>query len=251
MDKAVDLKEAMLEYKAYWKIIVLFTVIFMIFSLLLSISAPKIYQCEAIIVIPDFPGQIVNRDSKGNVLTLVNVSETRAMIKSISSPSKGKDIDSQPVDTLLLKISRIIINEIRGSNTKFKIILQSKNGPETLPLILEQVVCKLNSNSYIVKRLDKEKKYMEGILASIKEVLLKARGERPVSINIVVDLEEKRIKLERDISLIHGYESVVPPVVSARPVNRNPVTSVILFGFLGIMLGILASMVVHFIRING
>jgi uncharacterized protein involved in exopolysaccharide biosynthesis len=250
MDKAVNLNDKMLEYKGYWKIIVLFTVISMSLSLLSSIFAPKIYQCEAVVAIPDFPGQIVNRDIKGNVLALANVSETRAMTKSIISLSKVNGIDKQTADTLLFKISRIIINEIRGSNTKFKIILQSNNKPETLPLILEQLILKINSNSYIIKRLDGEKIYFQESLALINEALVKAKGERTISINTIVNLQEKKIKLERNISSIHGYEFVVPPMANSSSVNRNPMTSLLLFGFLGIMLGILTSMMVHFIRIN-
>lgn len=253
---------------ALWKVfypyrllIALCGVVFASAGLFINLASPRVYQCEGVISLP----KITGTGSKDAGTMFINVPETRAVINLLLDRLRKGDETGLRSDPLMQKLRLARIDDVRGSESYFKMIVQSESDPQSTLATMAHLVDYLKNNQYLMRRYEIKRAELEAGLkdailavdraAKVKEEAYKLiRAGNNVGFN-PVELETKMNELrgrynnfKAKNSLAHSYQFVDQPYVRTRPVSPRPWRGFYIFGFLGLLLGILLSMMMHFVR---
>ena len=259
-DKENDMMTLVKVFYPYRWLIAGCGMIFAAAGLFINLTSPKIYQGEAVIALPKISGT----ENDASAL-FVSVPETRAVINLLWDRLRKGDETGLKSDPLLQKLRLVRIDDVRGSDNYFKMTVQSENdAPSTLAAI-DHLTDYLKNNQYLMSRYEIKKAELEAGLqdaglaaeraARVKDQAVKLIGTRNnVGFN-PVELETKMNELtgrynifKAKLSLAHSYQYVDRPYVRTNPISPRPWRNFIVFGFLGLLLGIMASIMINFFR---
>lgn len=216
------------------------------------LSSPRIYKTEAIVAIPETPQHPVSIDSRGNVNALINVYETRYMLKKYwdNNVREGKIIELG--DDILNKVKNIEVEDIRGSNKQFNLIVYSKGDSNVAARIIDHLYGYLRKNEYVRRKFEEEKRILDSMLQETSGSISRAieiRNQKkyvwgqgsqiqfnPVEIETrTIELKEKYYYYLNMQNNMHSYEYVRTPYTfptSLRPKINQIIFISILIGFI-------------------
>ncbi|MDO9391639.1 MAG: hypothetical protein Q7U71_07695, partial [bacterium] len=236
MKKNNDIGSLVRVFNAYRLLIVLCGVVFAAVGLFKSLTSPRLYQCDAVISLPEIGDKIVSTDAKGTVYGLVNVSETRAMLDLSWDRGYKKGEADISSDTLMKRLQRVRVSDIQGSNTFFKMSVQVYNNPQSSPAIMDRLIEYLNNNQYVKNRYEMERRELEKNVQDLQLTLDQAVNDKNEAIKLLklrnpvgfnpVELESKVMEVKKQynsavkrLSLVHNYQYVDRPYVKKNPVS--------------------------------
>jgi hypothetical protein len=256
-DKRQSTHEDEINLYDYWKIIAkrkrLIIGLFLasiIIAGTISLIMPKIYSGEAILKLP----------AKELTAKELTAKELTAII--------GK-IDEEKIRGMLPKThhlaTNIKLNELRGSDDKIQVFIDSKN-PGSIPDILLELVVYLNNNPLIKRYVEQEKemllKQSEKLSLNIKtlkelaknyETLLKDGkltivGFNPVELyEGISKLEVEKLTVEQAINNLKGVE-ILRQHISKEPVSPRVKLNIALAGVISLFAGIFLAFFMEFIQ---
>ncbi|MBU1355266.1 MAG: hypothetical protein KJ620_01725 [Candidatus Edwardsbacteria bacterium] len=261
MDKENDLMALGKVFKPYRLLIALCGVILAAVGLFSQLALPKVYQGEAWIALPKISGA----GSQDEDTILVSVAETRTVINLLRNRLRQADKSDLGSDLLLQKLRLARIDDVRGSDNLFKMIVQSQSDPQSTMATIDCLADYLKNNQYLMSRFEIKKVELETALldvrlavdraTKIKEEAVKLiRGRNNLGFNPVeletkmIELRERYNNIKAKLALAHSYQYVDRPYVRKNPISPRPWRNFFVFGFLGLLLGIMLSMMMHFIR---
>lgn len=237
-------------------IIVGTTIIFSAAALISGLVSPKVYQAEAIITLPETTKNGITTDSKGNVKALINVLETKNLVGLYWKQLKSGASDSVYKKSLSPYVTSLVIEEIRGSNAQFRMVVYVENNPAIGLTAIEAVMDHLRNNGYVLRKYDSERvnllTALNGLQLSIdsstairEKVLRQLNSKTIIGFNPIEmesklsDLRLKYYEMQTDIALFHGFEYVTPPYVNEKPIKPRILFNTILAGMAGLFLSVL------------
>lgn len=245
--------------------IFVFILLFTTLAIFKGLVSPNIYKCESIVSLPETMKCGIYTDSKDAVYTLVNVYETREIINHFwDRVKKGNGVDTfNP--KLLNNIYSIEIENIRGSDLYFKLIVKVKNDSKFGIEASNEILMYLQGNKFIKYKYETEKKGIESKLLNIKksieeakiirETVLKNLRERnsvgfnPVDIEIKINqLQDDYNNNETNLALFHGYQYINSPYIEYRSISPKIIANSILAAILGFFIGVILIIFYHFIK---
>jgi hypothetical protein len=211
----------------------------------ISLIMPKIYRGEAILKLP------------AKELT---AKELTAII--------GK-IDEEKIRNILPKThhlaTNIKLNELRGSDDKMQVFIDSKN-PGSIPDILLELVVYLNNNPLIKRHVEQEKERLlkqseelsktiessKELLKIYESLLLRGKliplGFNPIDLNTSIsDLRIEKLIVEQAINNLKGVE-VIGQHISKEPVKPRVKMNIALAGVISLFAGIFLAFFMEFIQ---
>ncbi len=251
-----------------------------ILSLAYFITAPRVFQAQGLVCVPEsnrllavssetngatFVMVNVGGKSKPTAISLINVSETKALLNSLQlSLKKGENI-GQFSQKSRENMKSIWLEEIKGSDNYFRLTIQTKGSAEIAREALLGFIMLLRENDHIKSKLNNE---LEGLNKSLKETeasiqrtdslskqiaaLLKSNRYPPFNpAELEVNSNELKIKSNNilvNLKSTKNYEIVNEPVALPSPVSPKLIPVLSLGAVLGLMLGILTVFVRAFIR---
>ncbi len=247
--------------KPHWLLIITCGIILSAIGLFSQMASPKVFQGEVLIALPKVPG--ANPDNEDT--TFVSVPETRAVITQLQNRLRQGDETDLKSDSLLKKLHLVRIDDIRGSGNYFKMTIRSQSEPQAVLATLDRLVSYLNNSQFLMsgyelKRSEMEAGFQDVALAMERATKLKEVGDRlvrqranvgfnPVELETKMnELQGRYLRLKTQLSLVHNYRYVDPPYVRNSPISPRPWRTFFLYGFLGLILGLMLTMLAHFIR---
>jgi len=226
-----------------------------IWGLVYFYVSPKIYKAEAILTIPETISYPISIDSRGNVNALINVFETRYLLKKYwnNNVREGKDIGLG--NELIKKVKNIEIEDIRGSNAKFNLVVYFEGDSTAVAHIIDHLFNYLTENEYVKSKYDVEKEVLDSILSEISASLSRAMEIRktlaktltmdrrmnfnPVEIETrIIELKEKYSYYLNIKNKMHSYEYIRKPYTFSNPIKPKIKQIVFMTTFIGFILGI-------------
>jgi hypothetical protein len=211
----------------------------------ISLIMPKIYSGEAILKLPTKE---------------LTAKELMAIIGKID---KGKIRDILPKTHHL--VTNIKLNELRGSDDKMQVFIDSKN-PGSIPDILLELIVYLNNNPLIKRYVEQEKerllkqrdelsKTIEDsgeLLKTYKSLLARGKflpvGFNPIDLNTrVSDLKIQKLTVEQAINNLKGVE-ILRQHISKEPVKPRVKLNIALAGVISLFAGIFLAFFMEFIQ---
>lgn len=257
----LDELKGLLFVKRY--IIIGVAVIFSVVALFVGLVSPKVYQAEAIIALPETPKNGIyadfsgfSSDAKGNVKALINVLETKNLVGLYWKQRKGGPNDSTGSRSIFPYVKTVIIEEIRGSNAQFRLVVYVEKNPGSGLTAIETVMNHLRNNDYVHRKYETERvnllTALNGLQRSIdsstairEKVLRQLPGKTIIGFNPIEmesKLSELRLKyyeMQTNLALFHGYEYVMPPYVTEKPIKPRILLNTIIAGLAGLFLSLL------------
>lgn len=247
--------------KSYWLLTIACVIILSAIGLFSLLTSPQIFQGEALIALPKGPGTRPDNEDT----TLVSVPETRAVINLLQNRLRQDYETDLKADSLLKRLHLVRIDDVRGSGNYFKMTVQTQSESRAVLATMDRLVSYLNDNPYLMskyelKRGELEAGFQDVALTLERAARLKELGDRLVRQRINVgfnpveletkmnELQSRYLRLKTQMLLLHNYRYVAPPYVRAGPISPKPWRTFSLYGFLGLMLGIMLTMLAHFVR---
>jgi LPS O-antigen subunit length determinant protein (WzzB/FepE family) len=261
MDKENDIVALLKVLNSYRLLILLCLAVFAAGGLLSQLAAPKVYQAEALVSLPI----IASTESREEDTTTVTVAETRALVNLFWNRLRRGNETGLGSDTLLQKMTLVRVDDVRGSGRYLKLIVQSASDPQSALATMDHLVDYLKNNQFLTGRYEIKKAELDSGLkdaglaleraAKVKEETAKLIRERnnlgvnPVELETKMsELRGRYNNLKTRLALAQNYQYVDRPYVRTDPVSPRPWRDFFLFGFLGLLLGVMLSILVHFIR---
>lgn len=261
MENNNDIRSLVKVFNSYRLLIVLCGIVFAAIGLFSNLSLPKVYQGEAVVSLP----KIAGADPKNENMGFVNVPETRAVINLFMDRLRRGSEAGFRSDSFIQKLRLVRIDDIRGSDNYFKMIVQAENDPKTTLAAMDHMLAYLQNNQYLMSRYEIKKAELEADLldASLaaeradkvrEEAVKLVRGRNNVGfnpVNLETEMNELRGRynnFKTKLALAHSYQYVDWPYVRKNPVSPRPWKNLFIFGFLGLLLGIMTAMMIHFVR---
>jgi uncharacterized protein involved in exopolysaccharide biosynthesis len=145
---------------------------------------------------------------------------------------------------------------VNSGNKNFLQVTLESYDPSTLPALADGLVHFLNQNKFVEKRLSLRKQNLVdirneivaklgkieklGAIVSkqIKQGRLSSIGFDPLSVETdIIKLKQRLKDLEKEIALTKGFEISIEPVIPSRPIRPRKVRSVIVAGFVSLLVG--------------
>lgn len=239
-------------------------VIFSAAALVVGLVSPKVYQAEAIIALPETPRNGINADfsgfavdSKGNVKALINILETKNLVGLYWKQIKGSESDSAAIKSLSPYVKAITIEEIRGSNAQFRMVIYAERKPTIGLLAIEAVMTHLRHNEYVSQKYESEKvnlltalnelqRSIDSSIAIREKVFRQLQSKTIIGFNPIEmeskisDLRLKYYEMQIDLALFHGFEYVTPPYVTEKPIKPRILFNTVAAGLAGLILSLFA-----------
>ena len=254
MDNENDIRALWKVFRSYKLLIILGGVVFAAGGLFSQLGSPKVYQCEALVSLP----QIAGAGPQDPDTTFVNVPETRAVVNLLWSRLRRGDEAGLRSDPLFQKMRLARIDEVRGSGYYFKMTVQSASDPQSALATMDHLIDHLMGNQYLMGRYEIKRGELETGLLDASQALDRAAklvrersqpGVNPAELEAQMsELRGRYNKLKAKLSLAHSYQYVDRPYVRANPISPKPVRDFFIFGFLGVLLGITLSLAIHYVR---
>lgn len=175
------------------------------------------------------------------------------------------EIDEEKIPKTYHLAANIKLNELRGSDDKIQVFIDSKN-PGSIPDILSELVVYLNNNPLIKRHVEQEKERLlkqrdelSKTIESSKELLkayqsLLLRGDlipvgfNPIELNVrVSNLRIEKITVEQAINNLKGVE-VIGQHTSKEPVSPRVKLNIALAGVISLFAGVFLAFFMEFIQ---
>lgn len=237
-------------WRVIWKrknLIIAVTLSFAVLALAVSLKMPKVYEGEAVVALPKVGIGLVETKTIAD-----------ALLKEVKrgNPVGGFD------DTLIKKISDVKIEQIKGSESQFKIVVQIKKEPHVAYEVFNKMMAYLQGNEYVRRRLDIERTGIEANIAETRhtiEMAEKTRNEavrlistrnpvgfNPVDLDVRIgDLRGRLIGLETSLSLLKSYEFISGPYVYKNKAKPKVKLITLIAGIAGSFVGIMLAFVLE------
>ncbi len=256
----IDLYELFMVLKKRKLYFLVFTLTFLIGGVLYCVFSPDIYRSSALVALPSV--ELHGGESK----EIVDFSTTKSIVDLVNGMlEKGEYVKLSeelelPVETVRsLSSIEVTSAQRRGGKRVFVMKIDGRD-KEVLPDILNSLIGYLNTNPFIsrqiegqrrilklqLKELSRELPELEKEASLIKRRILSSQvkvvGFDPTSIDKnIIELREKKLNLEYTLSAgIHGYE-VIYSAVTGRPVKPNRTLVLAVSLITGIFTGIFAA----------
>lgn len=234
------------EIRAMWQIvrpyrflIPLCGLVLAAWGLLGQLGLPAVYQAEALVALP----QIAGNDSRDTGLVFVTVPETRAVAGLLK---KRMDQGGEPelaTDTVLQRLRLILIDEVRGSDGYFRMTVQTIGSSGSALAALDRMLYYLNGNSYLMKRYRAKINELEAGLEAAGQAMKGKAGAEELAGQM-----ERQNNLRARLALVQNYVYVDHPLAGKEPVSPKPWRNFFLFGFLGLLLGLMLALLGNLVR---
>ncbi|MBM2838892.1 MAG: chain length determinant protein [Deltaproteobacteria bacterium] len=233
-------------WKVIWKrksLIIALTLSFAILALSVSLNSPKVYEGEAVVALP-----------KVGISFVETKTITDAMLKEVKrgNPLGGFE------ETLIKKISDIRIEQIKGSDSQFKILVSIKREPYAAYEVFNKIMAYMQGNEYVKKRMDIEKKAIERNVSETRQTIEMAEktrneavrlmstrnpvGFNPVDLDVRIgELKAKLTGLETNLSLLNSYEFISGPYIYKNKVKPKVRLNTLIAGMVGLFVGMLLA----------
>jgi LPS O-antigen subunit length determinant protein (WzzB/FepE family) len=226
-------------WKVIWKrknLIIAVTLSFAIPALTMSLISPKVYEGQAVVALPKVGIGFVETKTIAD-----------AMLKEIK---RGNPIGGFE-ETLIKKISDIKIEQIKGSDSQFRMVVQIKSEPDVAYEVFNKMMAYLQGNEYVKKRIDIEKKAIERNISETRQItetaektrneamrLMSTRnymGFNPVDMHVSIsELKADLTVLEKKLSLLNSYEFISGPYIYKNKVKPKVTFNTLIAGMVGL-----------------
>jgi len=240
MDQENEIKEMWQVIRPYRFFIPLCGIILAAIGLFGQLGSPRVFQAEALVGLP----QISGNDSRDTGLVFVTVAETRAVSSLLKLRLDKGDDPELAADSVLQRLRLVRIDDVRGSDGYFKMTVRTTGDSRSALAALGRVLQHLNGNSYLMKRYEAKKAELEAGLKATG--VAEDRTARESEVN---GLRDRQNTIRAMLALVQNYNYVDRPCVRTAPVSPRPWRSFLIYGFLGLLLGILLALLGHFFKI--
>lgn len=240
MDQENEIREMWQIIRPYRFFIPLCGVILAAVGLFGQLGSPKVYQAEALVSVP----QIAGNDSRDTGLVFVTVAETRAVSGLLKLRLDKGDDPELAADSVLQRLRLVRIDDVRGSDGYFKMTVRTTGDPRSALAALDRLLKYLNSNGYLMSRYETKKTELEAGLKAADLALGSTLREAELN-----GLRDRQSSFKAKLALVQNYKYVDRPCVRTGPVSPRPWRNFFLFGFLGLLLGVMLALLGHFFKI--
>jgi uncharacterized protein involved in exopolysaccharide biosynthesis len=239
MDQENEIREMWRIIRPYRFFIPLCGIVMASIGLFGQLGSPKVFQAEALVGLP----QIAGNDSRDTGLVFVTVAETRAVTALLKLRLDRGDDQELAADSALQRLRLVRIDEVRGSDGYFKMTVRTTGDSRSALAALDRMLSYLNGNSYLMKRHQAKIKELEAGLLSAGQALKGKAGAEELAGQM-----ERQNSLRSRLALVQNYVYVDRPWVGKEPVSPKPWRNFFLFGFLGLLLGVMLALLGHLVR---
>lgn len=219
----IDIFEAarLIKKRIYFPVLIL--IIFMAVSIVRSFRTPLIYTAEATISIPEAEAfyilkKIDNNTNEIQASYLVNVAETREIVKGLADNQYRALLEFLPDTTIVKDLIGIRIDGIFGSDKYFRTIIKTKNQSEAALTIAYGLI-----------------EYLDQKALSLKQTPHMANDgygpEKDGKKNPTND------PMGQITNIIPKYKFIREPVITNTPSKKKPIAELLVMAFTGFMLG--------------
>lgn len=263
---ALEIEEDEIKLLDIWRVIVKrryliisLALVSAIFTAIVSLYLPKVYQGEAIVSLPKASSL---GETKG---IIISSAETKPIIDLfIKELKKGNGFAGND-DGLANKIDDVKVEQVKGSESQLRITVHINDEPQRAYDVFNRLIEHLNGNEYVKRRLAIEKATIESNITETKNAIANASKTRekslammakwsPISFNPVdldlriSELNSKIIGFEYGLSLLKGYEFASGPYVYKNKIKPKNTSNILIAGIIGIIAGLLLSFVLEINR---
>lgn len=240
-------------------------IIFSAVVLVVGLISPRVYQAEAIVILPETPRNGIYADSKGNIKALINVLETKNLVGLHWKRVSDGMADTVIGNLLVPYIRSISIEDIKGSNSQFRLVVQVERDQSKGLRAIDAVMSYLHSNEYVNRKYEAEEKNLQSALTELQVSIDKATvirenalrqiqgktimGFNPIEMESKIsDLRLRYSDLQTNRALFHGYEYVMPPYCFPSPIKPAVLISVLMSAIVGIVAGVMTVIIQQLVK---
>ena len=268
LDDEIDLYELWLVLKRRKFYVFGFLILFSVAGLLYAFLSPEVYRNSALVALPSV--ELKNGERR----EIVSFSTTTSILKLLGDELQKGEYDKLARElqlplSVVKSLDSLTVSSTERRESGKRVFLVELDGrePSLLPKVLSSLVNYLNSNPFVSKQIEEQRRIIKQQLQEIgrelpklenevkllKEKILKSQikvlGFDPTAIdrNLIL-MRAKKLNLEYILSAgIHGYE-VVYSTVSGKPVKPNRPLVVAVSAVTGLFFGIFVAFFVEWLE---
>lgn len=258
----IDLYDLYLVLKKRARLIVIIFLTITIISGVISFLLPPVYSGKVVIRLPRVYEKVI-----------ITPSETKAILNELdelreegrfNELSKKLNIDNAKVSEL----AELSANAPRGEHEFIEATIDVYD-PDLIMDIKDALITYLNSNNYVKERVGLQKESLnhlkEEILKKINEIealkeyivneikhgKVKDFGFNPLNLDKeVINLKQRLKNIEKDITLLKGFEVVVEPTIPVKPSKPKKKLIIAVAGFTSLFFGIFLAFFMEWLERN-
>lgn len=210
-----------------------------------NLAMPPLYSHQLLLMLPEADRYVMNDKYDRVRTTLFNVAETRALLERFPSDAPGID------RALLGKYRSIKIDQVRGSETCFRLVTVARDDPRAAPALSQAALAFLQHQPFLQDRIDRARSDAEALLGDIDQAIKRATKARDESQRSaqgrlaaakdaigaeigIADLKVEYHRVRNAIDQLHSYQLVARPDEAGQPVRSRVLGSAIAMSLLGL-----------------
>jgi len=270
-EEEVDLYELCLIFKKRFKLIVGVFMAAVLITAVISFLLPPVYRGSFIVRVPMIP-ETQTRDIFSENLNamepLISPKETEKLIMNLDR-LREEEQTQELSEVLGLNKERIdAIVEIKASTPRnvksFVEVTVDVKSPLLINDLKNRILGFLNENQYVRDRISLKRKSLMSLKEEIKNKISEVEAIRKLVTNQIRENKTKELgfnpiemdkeviifkqmlrNVENEIKLLKGFEIVVEPVISDKPVRPKKTLSVVIVGITSLLSGIFFALLLE------
>jgi len=279
--KDLDLKDFLRPiWPGKW-IILISMVVSLAVGLTVSIISPKVYQCQALIAVPESSrltaissesygtmfvmvnvGGTTPYKSKPTTVTLINVAETKAVVSQLQQRLLNQKTTPPFVAGEGKIIKAVSVEPIKGSENYFRLMILTLKDQQTAEMVSHKVLDYLSNNQYVHEKIEAEIVSADQGIQDTEEALAKAIKHRddlsrskqfrqnpnfnPAEMEASINgLKIRLATLKNNRSGISNYRYIEAPSGPLNPVKPAIMANLLMSLSFGLFLGLVVVFLKH------
>lgn len=257
----IDLYDLYLVIKKRARLIGIIFLLITISSGIISFILPPVYSGKMLIRLPNIYKTIITPSEAESILSELDELREEDRFDELS---KKLNMDKTRVSELV----KISTSTPRGEKKFIEATIEVYK-PEIIIPIKNALIEYLNNNKYVKERIRLQRESMnhlkeeiqkkineieglkEYVVKEIKEGKVKDLGFNPIGLDKeVINLKQRLKNIEKDITLLKGFEVVVEPNIPVRPSKPRKKLIVAVAGFTSIFFGIFLAFFMEWVEKN-
>jgi hypothetical protein len=214
--------------------------LFGVAGLIFGLALPRTYQSQSLVALPETVTFVRHQEYTKVLTTMVNTAETRALVSFLA-----RDLGTGSAQHHVP--AAIAINEVRGSNSLFRMMVTVRDDPRAAAEISHQLIDRLQACPAVRSALDAERLGLEARLRETNDAIKRAErmqrvGRSGSTVADIAQLHDDSSKLQTALAQLHSFKLIEGP--TSDPLAAPPIwLRTILYAALGLVAGAMVALV--------